>query len=429
MHRLAEAGPAGHVEIPSDAPEKAEAFYGAVFDWKFQHVPGMGLHALHDPERQRRRGTISAPSAWPRARQLHQRRADRALPREDREQRGQGHPPGHGGSPDRLVRDRRRSRRKSLQSLAPESRRPRPLEARDAVAPERDPDVDPLGSSPRTLGPRRFPGSESPRHAAIRSPPPRAPRAPRPSPERGTPASPRDHLQPSPAAVLEARGHEGEDPASLRPRDPGADLPWRAAPSAAGLARWGTPMSTSPRPPWALTPGAEDAWLDMSEWTWWWELNKEIYLQLRARQRAGDAASGSDGFFLGRGQKEQAIEIDVRPTREQIRGEIVPALLRLLATERAQDVKTSCLVALARIGEDGLLELKPSSSRVIVATSATTTSRWPRRPLSRSASWVTPLRPFCSATWCSTPSTGGRPSARARYPFACGPLPPTPSRC
>jgi predicted enzyme related to lactoylglutathione lyase len=30
-----------HVEIPSDDPEKAQAFYSAVFDWKFQSAPEM----------------------------------------------------------------------------------------------------------------------------------------------------------------------------------------------------------------------------------------------------------------------------------------------------------------------------------------------------------------------------------------------------
>ena len=106
-----------------------------------------------------------------------------------------------------------------------------------------------------------------------------------------------------------------------------------------------------PGTPGSLLSGGVDA-VDMTEWTWWWELHKEIHLQLRARLRDGGVASGSDGFFLGRGQKSAARNDGVGPSREQVRGEVVPALLRRLEAEKSQDVRTSCLIALARIGED-----------------------------------------------------------------------------
>ena len=111
----------------------------------------------------------------------------------------------------------------------------------------------------------------------------------------------------------------------------------------------GLPNGGAPGP---NTPGGMDFGADMTAWSWWWEFNKEKYLELRARLRDEGAASGSDGFFLGRGQKTAARDVEIGPSTEQIRGEIIPALLRLLDGERAQAIRTGCLIALARIGED-----------------------------------------------------------------------------
>ena len=112
----------------------------------------------------------------------------------------------------------------------------------------------------------------------------------------------------------------------------------------------------------AFTPLAALFQIDLTEWSWWWELNKEPFLRLRARLLDTGAVSGSDGFFLGRGAQEQRSDDGVSPTPDMIRDEIVPALLRAMEDERSQDILTACLIALARIGEDRLgaeTELEP----------------------------------------------------------------------
>ena len=37
-----------HFEIPVDDAERAKAFYGTVFDWQMQDVPGHAVHDRHD---------------------------------------------------------------------------------------------------------------------------------------------------------------------------------------------------------------------------------------------------------------------------------------------------------------------------------------------------------------------------------------------
>ncbi|MEW6073693.1 MAG: HEAT repeat domain-containing protein [Planctomycetota bacterium] len=105
-------------------------------------------------------------------------------------------------------------------------------------------------------------------------------------------------------------------------------------------------------PPGATTAGggSGDPGVDLTEWTWWWELEKELHLEVRARLGERGATSGSDGFFLGRGQKRPPAADDRRPSAATIRGEILPALRRALEAERGQDLRTACLVAIARIG-------------------------------------------------------------------------------
>jgi HEAT repeat protein len=121
----------------------------------------------------------------------------------------------------------------------------------------------------------------------------------------------------------------------------------------------GTPtLPLSPSSPGAgqlphpLSPMSGMIDFDSSGWSWWWEFNKEGFLDLRARLTEAGTRSGSDGFFLGRGTKESRLDEGMRPSAEQIRGEIIPALLRSLEGESSPEVLTACLIAIARIGEE-----------------------------------------------------------------------------
>jgi len=90
---------------------------------------------------------------------------------------------------------------------------------------------------------------------------------------------------------------------------------------------------------------------DLSQWTFWWEFNKDAYLNLKSHIQSGDVQTGSDDFFLGRGEAEGGGKDTLRPTPDQVSNEIVPALLEALAKEKNNDILTGAMIALAKIGD------------------------------------------------------------------------------
>lgn len=116
--------------------------------------------------------------------------------------------------------------------------------------------------------------------------------------------------------------------------------------------------SSSPSTP--TTGGGGDA-TDLTMWSFWWEFNKDAFINLRAALDEGNVSTGTSDYFLGDGQKDQA-KSSVRPSRSQIEEEIVPALKKALENETNNDIVTGCLIALAKIGdtvrEDGTSEFQ-----------------------------------------------------------------------
>jgi HEAT repeat protein len=119
-----------------------------------------------------------------------------------------------------------------------------------------------------------------------------------------------------------------------------------------------TPGSSGPAGP-AAGPGGTTAVVtgagatggtDLTVWQFWWGFNKDPYLNLKAAIHSGQPQTGSDDYFIGRGEKTLSRDT-LRPNEEKIRGTIVPALLQALEKERQNDIVTGCLVALAKIGD------------------------------------------------------------------------------
>ncbi|MEQ1895156.1 MAG: HEAT repeat domain-containing protein, partial [Planctomycetota bacterium] len=137
-----------------------------------------------------------------------------------------------------------------------------------------------------------------------------------------------------------------------------------AAGPASGPAGPTTPGPTTPGTPGAGAPGAPggapgskptsgaggDSGGDLTLWSFWWEFNKEPYLNLKAAIDSGGAETGSEGWFLGQGEKKQSKDSQ-RPTQAQIRQTVVPALLAALEKETNNDIVTGCMIALAKIGD------------------------------------------------------------------------------
>jgi len=144
-------------------------------------------------------------------------------------------------------------------------------------------------------------------------------------------------------------GGTGGGPATPGPSGPGTPGP--SGPSTPGPSTptgpAGTPPGGSPPGP---TTGGGSVGPDLSTWDFWWGFNKDQYLNLKVNTRSSSVATGSDDWLLGRGEEDQTKDT-LKPTKKQIREEVVPALLQVLDKERGNDLITGSLIALAKIGD------------------------------------------------------------------------------
>lgn len=158
-------------------------------------------------------------------------------------------------------------------------------------------------------------------------------------------------------------------------RGPGDTVPPGAGspPPAGGPPTTGSPQGPAPQAPTGPTtpvgggppvPGAPpggggpttpgggyETQADLTLWSFWWEFNKDPFINLKAAIHSNAPSTGSGDFFLGDGEKEDAKDT-LKPSAAQIRGTIVPALLHALETESNNDIVTGCLIALAKIGDE-----------------------------------------------------------------------------
>ena len=118
---------------------------------------------------------------------------------------------------------------------------------------------------------------------------------------------------------------------------------------------------------------------DLTGWEYWWGFNKEPYLALKAHL-AASVLTGSEEYYLGRGEVSNSRDMQ-RINEATIRDRIVPRLLQALASERSNDIQSSCMIALAKIGEsrdehgltpiaDAIRPFLASSSQELAETAA-----------------------------------------------------------
>lgn len=91
------------------------------------------------------------------------------------------------------------------------------------------------------------------------------------------------------------------------------------------------------------------------QWEFWWEHNKEPFLDLRARLGQRFNVTESPPFFLGRGKRSSAFSNN-RPTAEDVRERIIPELLLKLG-ESHPDIADSAAIALSRTAQAGNAEV------------------------------------------------------------------------
>ncbi len=124
---------------------------------------------------------------------------------------------------------------------------------------------------------------------------------------------------------------------------PGGAGPITGAPSTGGPGQ--TAGGTA-----AVTGGAIEMGPELTKWSFWWEFNKDPYLNLKAKIHSVETKTGDQGFFTGEGKKTRAKD-SFRPSQAVIQDKVVPALLAALDRETNNDIVTGCMIALAKIGD------------------------------------------------------------------------------
>ena len=115
------------------------------------------------------------------------------------------------------------------------------------------------------------------------------------------------------------------------------------------------PSARAPAAPPVAPPGASTTAPRSAQtaatWQTWWEFNKEPFLVPRISGTV--TITGSDDFYLGARRRSGSIDVLV-PNAADLTDRIVPALGELLGRVRNRDVQSACLIALGKVGRDGV---------------------------------------------------------------------------
>ena len=88
---------------------------------------------------------------------------------------------------------------------------------------------------------------------------------------------------------------------------------------------------------------------DLSKWQYWWEFNKDAYLQLKQALNAPRLVAGSAEVFMGAAPRIDG-HLSARPSARDVREWVLPGLHEALAKTSNRDITSSCLIAMAKIG-------------------------------------------------------------------------------
>jgi HEAT repeat protein len=91
-------------------------------------------------------------------------------------------------------------------------------------------------------------------------------------------------------------------------------------------------------------------------WEFWWENNKDQYLNLKERLQGVTSTTGSSGHLTGRGRKTEA-RSSRRPSQEKINADVLPALDGLLKDSDNRDILDSAILAMARAAREDSAQL------------------------------------------------------------------------
>ncbi|MEZ5989589.1 MAG: HEAT repeat domain-containing protein [Planctomycetota bacterium] len=99
------------------------------------------------------------------------------------------------------------------------------------------------------------------------------------------------------------------------------------------------------------TQGGYELGADLSRWEFWWELNKDPFLELKRRIHDSLPSTGPGDFVMGPGQRRnRASSLAPNATDKQ---QVLAVLKQLLADpDSNRDIVSSCLMAIAKVGGD-----------------------------------------------------------------------------
>jgi hypothetical protein len=89
---------------------------------------------------------------------------------------------------------------------------------------------------------------------------------------------------------------------------------------------------------------------DLTTWSYWWELNKAPFIRLRDAVHQGTTQTGNDDYYLG--HRKDSSRNTQRPTSDDIINNILPALKKAIDSTDQLDINSSCMIAMAKIGND-----------------------------------------------------------------------------
>lgn len=158
---------------------------------------------------------------------------------------------------------------------------------------------------------------------------------------------PQDTVPPSPGG--------GGRPGPATPGNPTTGQPVGPSAPAPGMRGGGNPTTPGGGPgsgpgQRGRTTGGVELDGDLSTWNYWWEFNKDAYLRLKDAVHRTGPITGEDGFHMGgyRFHREETL----KPTNDQLRNDVLPALHRAIESTDQRDIASSCMVAMAKIGQD-----------------------------------------------------------------------------
>lgn len=164
------------------------------------------------------------------------------------------------------------------------------------------------------------------------------------------------------ADVAQAHGGQYRGPGDVVPPGGGSRPNGPSTPSRPGAPSTPSTPSTPSSPATPAGPGTApggsrgpttggiDISSALESWSFWWEFNRERFLNLKARISAVPPSTDSDEFHVGFRKKAAKDVIGI--SRDMVRSEILPIIREVLEKhdERAVDEVSSALIALGKFG-------------------------------------------------------------------------------